>query len=1090
MKEELLLEGGVPGHMNHIYDNGEMTFGELKQLLQAAVDGKLRGTEKTDGQNLSISFNTRSGRAIAARNKGQLKSGGLDPEELDSFFSEHPSQALRYSFVEALLAFENAVKDLDKDTLVDIFGQNNQVYYNVEVMNPGNPDAEEGDPRRKGTTNVIPYDKKTLLIHEVGHFYYDPKLTDDENAAVDVSSNYDRLEPALRGKATDDPTIFSVETHPQRKLAPEGLESMRKVLQPTIAAINNLMQDIQVNDSETINHYVSEQVAPQIEQFGLTEDVNRMIMQRVMKIGDYPGLPQITKGMPVELKQEVSQFVKDFKYAEYTLDLQRILHDFSSAALEGFESAFIGDNQKQIKFLQDKIKTEIDAISNSSNERAKAELKKQMIKLKSIKGVNTPSEGFVFDWNGTTYKFTGNFAPANQILGMRPFNRFGPIEPLEAGEEPLKAETGPLTVGVVAGAFKPPHVGHAAMLLSIATKCDKTYLVISNPTAVYEKGDKAGQKKSARFISMHTDVKDIEITSETSELMWRAMVDLRKYNIEIVMTEHASPIRFISDFISVDPLEMEENPDLVVAPENAAVKLGVSTKGGDDKRFEGIIKRAGSLRPDLDTVVAPVAPKEHSSKYNKVIDGVLEAAKEGLDTFDPQLIELVSNIPSVISKKSGITPDQFHGSDMRYMMGMATMNPFALDLLKDFVPANGDVMQIMGILGLNPVDREVVRPEEDQVEEPELYQIDTPEMGEEDLREIIAYMANIRINEGFNAQKAPKGRASSDPYQKNMRTRLSRAMTFYLDQGRHDLTKHGGGFHLPRPKNQSNAFLAEDEELDEMSSMAAGNVTGYAAPIGKKDDERGKKMNTEEKRLRRKIRIGLKEFFNKKASQHEEVIAEVLEEHRLRMQLRDIIFETSLNESEDPNTDVHDNTGINTLKDLLKNTNILATMRQAYKTLTTDEDQKRSFRAHIVKWIQDTLAPVKLNDTPRPAEEEAQLTEEVGVDIDGIDASMFIDAADGSEKETSDFEPEEEEEMAPIEGEDTTGRNKAERIYPSIEKSIVDYYAELDNPEDQEMYYDYLIANVKLYFDKWNNEMAKTVEEPTNAAYDAAAMAR
>ena len=254
MKDDLLLEGAVAGHMNHIYDNGEMTFGELKQLLQAAVDGKLRGTEKTDGQNLSISFNARTGRAIAARNKGQLKAGGLNPEELDDFFSEHPSQALRHSFVEALLAFENAVKDLDKDTLMDIFGSNNQVYYNVEVMNPGNPDAEEGDPRKKGTTNVIPYDKKTLLIHEVGHFYFDTKLTDNENAEVNVSENYNNLERVLRGEATDDPTVFSVETHPQRKLAPAGIESMNRILQPTIEAINNLMQDIQVNDSDTINH--------------------------------------------------------------------------------------------------------------------------------------------------------------------------------------------------------------------------------------------------------------------------------------------------------------------------------------------------------------------------------------------------------------------------------------------------------------------------------------------------------------------------------------------------------------------------------------------------------------------------------------------------------------------------------------------------------------------------------------------------------------------------------------------------------------------------------------------------------------------
>ena len=72
------------------------------------------------------------------------------------------------------------------------------------------------------------------------------------------------------------------------------------------------------------------------------------------------------------------------------------------------------------------------------------------------------------------------------------------------------------------------------------------------------------------------------------------------------------------------------------------------------------------------------------------------------------------------------------------------------------------------------------------------------------------------------------------------------------------------------------------------------------------------------------------------------------------MQLREIILEQTLNEAEDPTADVHDNTGINTLKDLMKNTNVLSTLREIYKTLTTDENQKKSFRAHIIKWVQDT----------------------------------------------------------------------------------------------------------------------------------------
>ena len=36
------------------------------------------------------------------------------------------------------------------------------------------------------------------------------------------------------------------------------------------------------------------------------------------------------------------------------------------------------------------------------------------------------------------------------------------------------------------------------------------------------------------------------------------------------------------------------------------------------------------------------------------------------------------------------------------------------------------------------------------------------------------------------------------------------------------------------------------------------------------------------------------------------------------------------------------------------------------------------------------------------------------------------------------------------------------------------------------MFYDYIIANIKLYFDKFEEEIASNLEEPTNQAYDMA----
>ena len=39
-------------------------------------------------------------------------------------------------------------------------------------------------------------------------------------------------------------------------------------------------------------------------------------------------------------------------------------------------------------------------------------------KIKDFSQITTPVEAVVFDYDGHTYKFAGNFAPLNQILGM------------------------------------------------------------------------------------------------------------------------------------------------------------------------------------------------------------------------------------------------------------------------------------------------------------------------------------------------------------------------------------------------------------------------------------------------------------------------------------------------------------------------------------------------------------------------------------------------------------------------------------------------------------------------------------------------
>ena len=251
----------------------------------------------------------------------------------------------------------------------------------------------------------------------------------------------------------------------------------------------------------------------------------------------------------------------------------------------------------------------------------------------------------------------------------------------------------------------------------------------------------------------------------------------------------------------------------------------------------------------------------------------------------------------------------------------------------------------------------------------------------------------------------------------------------------------------------------------------------------------------EEIRLRSKIKKGLQKFVLESKKEHESQIAKILEEHKLRLVLRKLILEQAIiKEVEDPTTDIHDNTGINTLKELLKNSNILSSIRDVYMGITTEPQQRESFRAHIIQWVQDTLAPIRLNDTESLESAEINISEQalddddVGIDIEGVDAGKFLggaDIKDGSEKQDK-KKDDDDDELTVISGKDTTGRNKAKRVYPNIEKSIIDYFAELDIPEDQEMFYDYLTANLKLYFDKWEGEMSTSVQEPESDAYDQA----
>ena len=216
----------------------------------------------------------------------------------------------------------------------------------------------------------------------------------------------------------------------------------------------------------------------------------------------------------------------------------------------------------------------------------------------------------------------------------------------------------------------------------------------------------------------------------------------------------------------------------------------------------------------------------------------------------------------------------------------------------------------------------------------------------------------------------------------------------------------------------------------------------------------------------------------------------MLEENKLRSLIRKLIL-TEGTATGDSDPAPHRSTGINFLEELLKQ--IVPILEQSYKRLTTSEDQRKSFREHILKAIEDTIVPLQVTDQVNLQE---QFEEEEDITVSVEDDPDFIDIRSDKEVENDEKEAngeplsgEEEIEQFAIEGEDEVGRSSAFETFKSISKQIVNFYEELSgSPEDQKLFYQYLLTNIKLYFDKFENDMSPTVTEPESPDYGSSQM--
>ena len=209
--------------------------------------------------------------------------------------------------------------------------------------------------------------------------------------------------------------------------------------------------------------------------------------------------------------------------------------------------------------------------------------------------------------------------------------------------------------------------------------------------------------------------------------------------------------------------------------------------------------------------------------------------------------------------------------------------------------------------------------------------------------------------------------------------------------------------------------------------------------------------------------------------------AKALKENVIRTYVRKLL------EAETGTEEPSEYTGINVLASLLEK--IIPIIEDDYKMLTTSDEQRESFRNHIVHAVKNSLRPIETATDAEQLPESFQfeidtnfLAEKMKIDLDPEDPDAgsvegeFIDIDDGTDGADT-F-------GAGLDDQNETGRNFASDTFKKVEKQIVDAYDMLADEKDQNLFYDYLVTNLLLYFDKFEDELQPKLPDTTTPEYE------
>jgi len=399
--------GGAVGHLQHLYDDLDLSFKEMTDIILSASSGRLENvSEKLDGLNLVFSWDASVGSPRVARSIGDIKRGGMDSTALSAKFSNRGN--LTETFNSAFKILELALGSLSKSILTNVFGTNANRWYSMEVIS-------------RSTPNVINYDYDAIVFHGWPTFLVKPDGT------YDVVHDAERIKKLVKNVAKMQSAINDTGW---KISGPSSVVLNRvstDVTNSTISKISGVVKGTGLMMSATVRDYIKAMTIAEVRTLGLPKNVSGLVVLRCLEEQGYPTLVDINKIVDKSSYVAINNFVKSFptRIKEFVRPFELAINDFAVELLRNTGSTFIVNHNAEVLRLREEVRMAIKMITASDNEVARSILATQIKKLGSPENITSPIEGIVFVYNETAYKFTGSFAAANQVLGLFKYGRGG-----------------------------------------------------------------------------------------------------------------------------------------------------------------------------------------------------------------------------------------------------------------------------------------------------------------------------------------------------------------------------------------------------------------------------------------------------------------------------------------------------------------------------------------------------------------------------------------------------------------------------------------------------------------------------------------